>query len=154
MEQNENQFLLEKLASAKPSAYALIEGGEEYPNINGQIDFYDFGNSTIVVCSVHNLPNTKTNIFGFHIHEKGECDGDFSSSGGHYGGDMHPNHKGDMPVLFSGGGNAFLVFYTTRFTVDEVIDRSVIIHLDPDDYTSQPAGNSGMRIACGLIKKL
>lgn len=151
---NSVQILINKLANATPSAQAQIFGRDEYATIKGNVDFYNFNGDSVVACLVQGLPETATNIFGFHIHENGDCSGDFSSSGGHYGGNTHPEHKGDMPVLFSNNGNAFLVFCTDRFTIDEIIDRAVIIHLMPDDYTTQPAGNSGTRIACGIIQKI
>ena len=57
-----------------------------------------------------------------------------------------------MPPLFANAGYAFLVFYTDRFTVPEVVGRTVVIHDMPDDFTTQPAGNSGKKIACGVVK--
>lgn len=63
----------------------------------------------------------------------------------------HGNHSGDFPVLFSNNGYARMSFFTNKFKPEDVIDKSVIIHLNPDDYRSQPAGNSGKRIACGVI---
>ena len=151
----EGKILLKKIINTKPRAIAKIYGGETYPNILGNIEFYAFNETSVVVATIHNLPETDSNIFAFHIHEKGECDGkDFASAGPHYGGDVHPKHKGDMPVLFSNNREAFIVFYTNRFSVHEVIGKSVIIHEKPDDFTTQPAGNSGERIACGIITKI
>ena len=48
-------------------------------------------------------------------------------------------------------GKAFSAFLTDTFTVKEVLGRAIIIHSKPDDFTSQPAGNSGEKIACGII---
>jgi len=56
--------------------------------------------------------------------------------------------------LFSNSGYAWSSFLTNRFTVDQIIGRTVIIHSDPDDFTTQPSGNSGKKIACGEIIKL
>lgn len=150
---NENLNLINKIASNKPSLFANIFGGGEYANIRGVADFYAFENGCVMVCSVHNLPQTKSNIFAFHIHEGDECEGDFSSAGAHYGSGEHPCHKGDLPPLFSCNGDAFLIFYTDRFTASEIVGKTLIIHLDPDDFTTQPSGNSGPRIACGIIQK-
>lgn len=58
-----------------------------------------------------------------------------------------------MPPLFSNRGYAFQAFLTDRFTVLEILGRTVIIHDGTDDFTSQPAGNAGARIACGVIRK-
>ena len=63
----------------------------------------------------------------------------------------HGNHSGDFPVLFSNNGYARMSFFTDKFKPEDIINRSVIIHQNPDDYRSQPAGNSGKRIACGVI---
>ena len=93
---------------------------------------------------------------GFHMHEKGDCSsGDGMSTGGHWNpdGQPHGNHAGDFPVLFSKKGSSRITFFTDRFRADDVAGRTVIIHLNPDDYRSQPAGDSGLRIACGVINK-
>jgi Cu-Zn family superoxide dismutase len=96
---------------------------------------------------------------GFHVHEFGTCEvGDpsnpFQAAGGHWNpfGQRHGNHAGDFPVLFSNDGYALMCFFTDRFFPAQVIGRSVIIHLNPDDYRSQPAGDSGLRLACGVIR--
>ena len=65
----------------------------------------------------------------------------------------HPYHAGDLPPLFGSNGYAFEAFLTDRFTVSEVIGRTVIIHSKPDDFSTQPSGNSGEKIACGEIRK-
>ena len=57
-----------------------------------------------------------------------------------------------MPVLESAGGKAWLAFYTERFLPQELPGKTVIIHSMPDDYRSQPAGDAGERIACGMIR--
>lgn len=151
---SETKLLLGRIVGTRSSAVANIKGNEEYKDIYGMVEFYDYDEDTVVVVVLHNLPNTDKNFFGFHIHEVGKCDDDFSSAGGHLGGDAHPRHKGDMPVLLSSGGDAFSVFLTDRFTVDEVFGKAVIVHMDADDYNSQPAGNSGKRIACGIVGKI
>lgn len=58
---------------------------------------------------------------------------------------------GDMSVLFGNNGYAFSVFLTNRFRLSDVIGKTVIIHKDPDDYITQPSGNAGEKIACGVI---
>ena len=67
---------------------------------------------------------------------------------------VHPHHAGDLPPLFGNDGLAVSAFLTNRFSVDEVLGRTVIIHDHPDDFTTQPSGNSGTKIACGVIKSL
>ena len=66
---------------------------------------------------------------------------------------LHPKHAGDLPPLLVCRGNAYLSVKTDRFTVNEIIGRTVVIHSDPDDFHSLPAGNAGMKIGCGVIYK-
>jgi Cu-Zn family superoxide dismutase len=103
---------------------------------------------------------------GFHIHETGDCSsGDGMSAGGHFNPHGKPHgppstaerHAGDLPALKAGkDGRAKLDVTVDLITVRpgpaSVVGRGLIIHADPDDYKTQPAGNSGARIACGVIK--
>ena len=95
-----------------------------------------------------------------HIHEGAECYGNnhdpFADAGMHYNpyDCAHPYHAGDLPPLFSAHGIAWEAVLTDRFTVEEIIDRTVIIHAMPDDFKSQPSGNSGEKIACGVIRRV
>lgn len=59
-----------------------------------------------------------------------------------------------MPPLFGNDGKAFSAFLTDRFTVKEIVGKTVIIHSSTDDFTTQPSGNSGEMIACGEIKRI
>ena len=79
----------------------------------------------------------------------------FADAMSHYNpmGCEHPYHAGDLPPLFGSNGSALLLFLTDRFSVKEVIGKTVIIHDRPDDFTTQPSGNSGTKIACGVIRK-
>ncbi|MBP3600475.1 MAG: superoxide dismutase family protein [Clostridia bacterium] len=56
-----------------------------------------------------------------------------------------------MPPLFEVNGRAFSVFLTDRFSVPQILGKTVIIHALPDDFTTQPSGNAGEKIACGII---
>jgi Cu-Zn family superoxide dismutase len=101
---------------------------------------------------------------GFHLHDKGDCSsGDGMSTGGHFNPDgkphgpqSAPHHAGDMPPLVAdAAGNATASFVLDDVTVapgpKSVVGRGVIVHKDPDDFTTQPTGNSGARIACGVV---
>lgn len=145
--------MFKKLAFARPAAAAELRGRDEYSDVAGQVCFYSFDDMIVVSAILHNLPKTQSGIFGFHIHENGACEGDFSSAGGHFGEGPHPEHAGDMPPIFSASGNGFLVFATDRFMIEDIVDKSVILHASRDDFSSQPSGDSGARIACGIIKK-
>lgn len=130
--------------------YALINGTKDYPNLRGKITFSEVYGGTMVCVSVEGLPeNEGGNFYGFHIHEETE-----SGVGSHYNpeGRKHPFHAGDFPVLLGNRGFAWCKFYTNRFYPEDVIGKCVVIHLLPDDYRSQPAGNAGDKIACGVIK--
>ena len=66
---------------------------------------------------------------------------------------VHPKHAGDLPPLMGCQGNAYLAVKTDRFIVHDIIGKTVVIHSDPDDFHTQPAGNAGKKIACGVIRK-
>ena len=140
-----------------PDAVAEIRGGMEAPQLFGCVQFYQENGCVLIVARICGLPRgSATGFYGFHIHQGESCSGtDFSGTGSHYNptGQVHPKHAGDLPPLLSCRGNAYLSVKTDRFTVNEIIGRTVVIHSDPDDFNSQPAGNAGKKIACGLIRK-
>ena len=145
----------------RPDAYAIVNGSEKYPGIAGIVYFYETDYGSLVVSTVKGLPSgdeaCKSPIFAFHIHEGDSCSGDaddpFENAGMHYNprGCPHPYHAGDLPSLLGADGYAFSAFLTDRFTVSEIIGRTVIIHSSPDDFTTQPSGNAGTKLACGEI---
>lgn len=141
--------------SSRPDAVAYVRGGADAPNINGQVRFYQEPNSVLVVADVAGLPqNSKTGFFGFHIHEGSSCAGaGFPQTGSHYNPNSvdHPGHAGDLPPLMMQQGRAHLAVRTDRFRVCDILGRTVVIHDSPDDFHTQPAGNSGAKIACGVI---
>ncbi len=145
----------------RPNAWAIVEGNTEYPGISGIVRFYQMRSGVLVAAEVSGLPAgtepCEDKVLGFHIHRGEQCTGDaadpFAAALGHYDPDgcPHPEHAGDMPPLFSNRGYAFQVFLTDRFSVREIVGRTVIIHSSSDDFTSQPSGNAGTKIACGRI---
>lgn len=142
--------------SKKPQAIAFIKGGNEAPTVKGTVKFYQNKGCVLVVADIHGLPQTDTGFFGFHIHEGIGCGGvDFAQSKTHFdpNGNPHPKHAGDLPPLMLCGNNAHLSVLTDRFKLSDIIGRTVIIHNRPDDFTTQPSGNSGEKIACGIIRK-
>ena len=140
-----------------PDAVAKIRGGVEDPKLSGCIRFYQQNGCVLIVAEIWGLPReSETGFFGFHIHQGERCSGtDFSGTGGHYNptDHGHPKHAGDLPPLLACQGNAYLSVKTDRFYVNEIIGRTVVIHSNPDDFHSQPAGNAGRKIACGVICK-
>lgn len=146
-----------------PESYAFIFGSEDYSDINGAAYFYPLWDGTLMITDIAGLPfdtskSCADRIFGFHIHEGAMCQGTkedpFSDTGSHFNpySCQHPEHAGDLPPLFGNDGYALSMFYTNRFLPEEVVGRTLIIHGMPDDFTTQPSGNSGIKIACGEIQ--
>lgn len=151
------------------ASVAEIRGGPLAPELYGVVTFREVPTGAEVSVEVWGLPpykpaeNSQSPIgpHGFHIHENGNCEiGDpenpFQAAGGHWNptNQPHGNHAGDFPVLFSNNSYARMSFFTDKFKPKDVIGKSVIIHQNPDDYRSQPAGNAGKRLACGVIYRL
>lgn len=138
----------------RPEATAQVAGGSQTPDLFGSVKFYQMRNNVLVVADIFGLPESETGIFALHIHQGGSCGGvGFSDTGSHFNPTdaPHPRHAGDLPPLFSCGGKAFLAVLTDRFRIEDIIGRTVVIHLRPDDFTTQPSGNAGDKIACGVI---
>jgi Cu-Zn family superoxide dismutase len=132
--------------------------------VAGTVTFTQKGDKVLVEANVSGLTAGR---HGFHVHEKGDCSAaDGSSAGGHFNPTGKPHgdpaaaehHAGDMPMLQAdAGGNAMLsaelgVIKLGSGSTD-IVGKSVVIHKDPDDFKTQPAGNSGARVACGVIVK-
>lgn len=140
-----------------PDAVAIIRGGVKLPQLSGCVKFFQENRRVLIMARILGLPKeSTTGFFGFHIHQGESCSGaDFSETGSHYNptGQAHPKHAGDLPPLLACQGNAYLSVKTDRFSVNEIIGCTVVIHSDPDDFYSQPSGNAGKKIACGVICK-
>ena len=140
-----------------PDAVAKIRGGAEVPKLSGCIRFYQQKGCVLIVAEIFGLSReNETGFFGFHIHQGESCSGtDFSGTGSHYNpvDQVHPKHAGDLPPLMCCRGNAYLAVKSDRFTVHDIIGKTVVIHSNPDDFHTQPAGNAGRKIACGVICK-
>lgn len=150
------------LRKKSAKAYAKIRGSHEYPDIKGKVEMNQMRRGVLVTAEIQGLPTNgekcAEEIFAFHIHEGKSCSGNekdpFADALGHYNPDgcPHPYHAGDLPPLFgSKNGYAYLSVFTDRFSLNEVIGRAIIIHARPDDFTTQPSGNAGEKIACGII---
>ena len=145
------------------TAKAAVMGSKDYPALHGTVTLRQMKNGVLVTAEIFGLPSKQDKcdggVFGFHIHEGTQCSGNekdpFADAKMHYNPDgcPHPYHAGDLPPLFGNNGYAYMSVFTNRFRVDEVIGRVIIIHSKPDDFTTQPSGNSGAKIACGKIRK-
>ena len=130
----------------------------------GSVTFTQKGDKVVIEAKVSGLT---PGGHGFHIHEKGDCSsGDGMSAGGHFNPTGKPHaspsvpdhHTGDLTMLVAdASGNVSLSMELDAMTIGsgatDIVGKSVIVHKDPDDYTTQPTGNSGARVACGVIAK-
>lgn len=128
----------------------------------GTVWFVQEGTELSVVGRVSGLrPNQE---HGFHVHEKGDCSsGDGMSAGGHFNPDgmphgpqAAPHHAGDLPSLTAdAAGNAVVRMRMTGNVrsagAGDIAAKALIVHAMPDDYVTQPTGNSGARLACAVI---
>ena len=130
----------------------------------GEATFEQVGGKVRVVVFVQGLKPGQEH--GLHIHEAGDCSsGDGMSAKGHFNplGKPHGHpgsaerHAGDLPSLKAnkaGRANvqADLDVITLAPGPASIVGRGLIVHADPDDYKTQPTGNAGARIACGVIQ--
>lgn len=148
--------------SPGPSATAKLESTRGN-TATGTVTFVQSGDVVKVSGSVTGLKPHADH--GFHIHEKGDCSsGDGMSAGGHFnpGGKAHghhgrgSHHTGDLPSLKADANGVAQFSFESRSirvgsTDNNIVGRGLIVHRDPDDYTTQPTGNAGPRLACAVI---
>lgn len=144
------------------TAKAIIRGGNGFPEINGIVHFKETQNGVILTAKIQGLPQSNNNctgrFFGFHIHEGTSCTGnlsdEFADSKTHFNPQNcpHPFHAGDLPPLIENNGYAYMNVLVSKFKIKDIIGKVIIIHDLPDDFTTQPSGNSGTKIACGKIE--
>jgi Cu-Zn family superoxide dismutase len=149
---------LEEMGGGEKATASLqpTQGNE----VKGTVTFTQRGDRVHVSANVTGLK--AGSVHAFHVHEKGDCSAaDGMSAGGHFnpagkphGAQDGEHHAGDMPnIVADGYGNATASFDLTGVTVQSFEGKGLIVHRDPDDYKSQPAGNAGPRVACGVIAK-
>ena len=132
--------------------------------VSGTVNFTQKGDKVLVAARVTGL---KPGLHGFHVHEKGNCTApDASSAGAHFNPSAGPHgaptaparHAGDLGNLQADATgtalyNAEVAGISLGAEADSIIGRAVIVHANADDLTTQPTGNAGARVACGLISK-
>jgi superoxide dismutase, Cu-Zn family len=132
--------------------------------VTGTVTFTQQGDRVTIVADVQGLPPNSSH--GFHIHERGDCSApDASSAGGHFNPVMHSHggptspmhHAGDLGNLeANANGRAYKRLIVDDITLGSgstsVMARGVIVHEKLDDYTTQPTGNAGGRLGCGVIR--
>jgi Cu-Zn family superoxide dismutase len=157
-------LLLSACATYQPGPSATAQLAATTGNtVSGVVQFTQKGDKVLVTGEVKGLkPNA---VHGFHIHEKGDCSsGDGVSAGGHFNPvgkphgahDQAEHHAGDLPSLTAdSSGVARLNFETGSISVGsgvaDVVGRGLIVHRDPDDFKTQPTGNSGPSLACAAV---
>ena len=146
-----------------PTAVANLQPTKDN-TAKGTVTFSQAGEKVRVVANLSGLKPGSPH--GFHVHEKGDCGAaDGMSAGGHYNPAGKPHgslstdhHAGDMPNITADAyGNASVDVEIPGLTIGsgsaDIVGKGLIVHRDPDDYKSQPAGNAGPRIACAVIRK-
>ncbi len=157
----ENQsYFFSLLSESEPDAVAVLKGNALYSDVNGIVKFYALPEEGILIAAeVTDLPDGADDdtpaFFAFHIHESGDCSDNFGNTGNHYNpyNAPHPEHAGDLPPLLSNDGYVWMIVYDSFLTLPMILNRSVVIHRNPDDFTTQPSGNAGEKIACGVITR-
>ncbi len=133
-------------------------GGTE----SGTVTFEQQGDAVTIVAHIE---GAKPGVHGLHVHDKGDCGApDFTSAGGHFNPagvghgcpDRDERHAGDFGSITIGeDGSGHLEMTVTGITVaagpNSVVGKAVIFHENPDDCTTQPTGNAGGRLACGVF---
>ena len=146
-----------KVTKAKAHLQSLNES-----NVQGVVELSLTNNNNVILAGeIRNLPGTEHAI---HIHQRGDCSSvDGKSAGGHYTPDNNPHghpddnnhHLGDLGNITAENGIARFKKEMKDARLNgyfhSLVGRSIVIHADPDDFQSQPAGAAGKRIACGVI---
>jgi superoxide dismutase, Cu-Zn family len=127
----------------------------------GSATLADTPTGVLITVSLKGAPE---GVHAFHVHEVGKCEPPFKSAGAHFNPDHKKHgfvaegpHAGDMPNLhIPAGGGLEQEVLNPNLSVAQMLDSdgaAVILHAKADDYKSDPAGNSGDRIACGVVEK-
>lgn len=149
-------------AATGDSVTAKLQG----EGISGTVTMTETASGAIhVVAEATGVPE---GVHGFHVHETGDCGDNFKAAGGHLAADLKHGvgvkggpHPGDMPnVHVQSDGVLAVEYFTYGFVLNEsgnpyVLDddgSAIILHAGADDYSSQPSGDAGDRIACGVIE--
>lgn len=146
--------------AAAAATLAPTEGNE----VAGRLEFSSVDGGIRITGEVTGLEAGSEH--GFHVHETGDCSApDGTSAGGHFNPattahgrvGQGEHHAGDSDnIVANDQGTAMVDTLLRGATLDQgetgIIGRGVIVHADPDDYTTQPTGNAGDRLACGVIE--
>jgi len=146
-------------AQAAPVATAVLEP-RSGSNTSGTARITPTASGVVVLMEVQDAAPGE---HGVHVHETGDCsDPAAMSAGGHFNPKSAAHHGGPSTPVRHGGdlgnmkvdsnGRGLLVVAVGDLTMDNVVGRSIVVHQTADDLKSDPAGNSGARVACGAIQ--
>jgi superoxide dismutase, Cu-Zn family len=154
-------LVLASCASGRGAMATADLAPSEGQTAKGTVHFQDQGDGSVEV--VADLTGVPQGEHGFHVHDKGDCGNNGQNAGGHFdpthmvhgAPDAQSHHAGDFGnVTANEKGEVHTRFMTHSVTVKEgmmsVVGHAVVLHGNPDDLVSQPAGNAGPRIACGV----
>jgi len=150
-------------AKRQPFAKTTLES-RSGSKATGTVEYFHDGDKVVIEAKVK---GASAGQHGLHLHEKGDCSAaDAASAGGHFnpGGHQHAGptssakHAGDYGNITVGkNGSGTLKLTLTgddaKVTVDQAVGKAVVLHEKKDDLATQPSGNSGSRIACGVVEK-
>lgn len=143
-------------------ATATMAGTAKHKAVNGTVEFKETDDGVEITANMEGL---KKGNHGFHIHEKGDCSApDAKSAGGHFNPNNHKHgapdadehHEGDLGNITAGkDGKATATITVKGITLKDgdtsIVGKGFIIHDKADDMKTQPTGNAGDRVACGVI---
>ena len=157
-------LLLACASTQRPMASATLSPTSSGSSAHGTVELAERPDGSVDVTV--NLAGVPPGVHGFHIHEKGDCGDGGNAAGGHYNPasvahgspSADPHHAGDWGnVTADGDGNVNARFNTRSVTVNDglstAVGHAIILHANPDDLQSQPTGNAGPRIACGVVMR-
>jgi superoxide dismutase, Cu-Zn family len=140
-----------------------LQGAADDTDFAGTVSVHPEGTGVHIVADVAGVDTDGR--LGIHVHENGQCDHQgeggkhFTSAGGHFNptGTEHacpptdPRHAGDLGNIEVSGGKGHLDLSVTNLTLDQITGKAIILHAGEDDCKTQPTGNSGDRLACGVV---
>ncbi len=147
-------------------ASATLEGTMPDTAVTGTVSFEQTNGEVKMMLQI-SVPKMANKSVAVHIHENGACGDMGKAAGGHWNptNENHGKwgegnfHSGDIGnVSLDGQGNGSMEMKTDRWSIGadatkDILSKGIIVHSGTDDYTSQPSGNAGSRIGCGVINK-
>lgn len=157
----------EKDAKEMKMAEAVIAATKEDTTVTGTLQFEQEGDGKVNLKLEIVVPQMANKTVAVHIHETGDCGDAGKNAGGHWNPtnkqhgkwDSGEFHSGDIGnITLDGDGKGTLTLDTDLWSIGgdiqkDILGKAIIVHSGTDDYTSQPAGNAGSRIGCGVIAK-